>query len=78
MTSENDPSGHALAEAAHAAGAVEPSTTVPNFELSLTLVVRGQEELALEIAERAALELAARSDVTSVSYSVRARDPEAG
>lgn len=75
--STHDPSGHALAEEAHAAGAVEPAASLPNFTVQVEFVVRGTREHAESIAGTLAYELSARSDVAgSVAYSVDARDGE--
>lgn len=74
MSGVHDPSGHALAEAAHAAGAVEPAATLPNCDVDLSFVVRGTREHAEAVAATLAYELSARSDVDgNVTYSVAVR-----
>lgn len=40
-SSEDDPSGHALAEAAYAAGAVKPAASSSRFDVELRVVVNG-------------------------------------
>lgn len=74
MTSDYDPSGHALAEAAHAAGVVEPAVVLPTCDVQLELVVRGTSQHADAIAGTLAAELSARSDVVSVVYTVTERE----
>lgn len=72
----HDPSGHALAEEAYAAGAVEPGDVVaPHFTIELRCVIapltvgdpRGNAELTASIL---ATELMARSDVLECVYTV--------
>lgn len=73
-TSMDDPSGHALAEAAYAAGAVEPAASLSNMDVTIEVVMRGTREHAEEIAAALALELIARSDVVTAVYAVSDRD----
>jgi hypothetical protein len=40
-SSEDDPSGHALAEAAYAAGAVKPAASPSTFDVALSVAVTG-------------------------------------
>lgn len=69
MTSEHDPSGHALAEQAHAAGVVEPPVVVPTFTVSVSFELRGTEQHADAVMFTLLSELSARSDVVSTSGS---------
>ncbi|HEY5945539.1 MAG TPA: hypothetical protein VIV40_08605 [Kofleriaceae bacterium] len=73
--SAHDPSGLALAEEAHAAGAVEPVDALPNFTVVVEFVVHGTREHAESIAGTLAYELAVRSDVAgNVTCSIDPRD----
>jgi hypothetical protein len=70
----HDPSGHALAEAAHAAGVVEPVAELPNCDVELRFVVHGTSEHADAVAMTLAAELSARSDVQRVALTVTERE----
>jgi hypothetical protein len=65
-TSDDDPSGHALAEAAYAAGAVEAAASLPLHQCELRFVVHGSEEHVNELLLAISAELLARSDINRV------------
>jgi hypothetical protein len=74
VTDHDDPSGHALAEQAYDAGAVEPGERVHPCELMLTVRMVSGGDHARRLGEEAALEILSRSDVIGVDYEVVERE----
>jgi hypothetical protein len=69
-TSDDDPSGHALAEAAYAAGVVEPAASLPLHHCELRFVVHGSQEHVDRVLLELSAELMARADVNRVGAAV--------
>jgi hypothetical protein len=69
-SSDDDPSGHALAEAAYAAGAVQSAASLPLHHCELRFVVHGSEEHVNALLLEISAELMARSDINRVGAAV--------
>lgn len=73
-TSDDDPSGHALAEEAYAAGAVVPAVSLPLFHCELRFVVHGDRDHVDRVLLELSAELLARADVNRVGATAIAED----
>lgn len=72
-SSDDDPSGHALAEAAYTAGAVEPAVQLHTYDVTLQCVVVGSRESAEGIGAMLELEAETRDSVTETVLTVAER-----